>query len=138
MCYREEELRVEKDSQFRLVGSDFLKKSIDFEQVYTKGRAVKVENWLVIAYLQTSSGTCRIGTTISSKVGNAVLRNKLKRWVRTYHRKDSSDLKFKSIDFNFIFKPNKQIYKELDYKQFSVCVSKAVEKIKRNVFGEVH
>lgn len=36
--------------------------------------------------------TIRVGVTVSSKVGNAVERNRLKRWIREYVRRHKGDL----------------------------------------------
>jgi ribonuclease P protein component len=34
----------------------------------------------------------RVGITVSSRVGNAVVRNRLKRWIREYIRRHKDDL----------------------------------------------
>jgi ribonuclease P protein component len=43
---------------------------------------------LLLAPAQTRT---RIGVTISSKVGNAVVRNRVKRWTREYVRRHRSE-----------------------------------------------
>ncbi len=37
-------------------------------------------------------GATRVGITVSSKVGNAVVRNRLKRWIREYIRRHAPEL----------------------------------------------
>lgn len=108
-----------------------LRKSSDFELISKKGRGLRLENWLVVAYLPNEFNHLRLGTTISKKVGNAVLRNKLKRWVRTYFRQNEVSF-HREYDLNFIFKPNKELYQIMDYKTFSEKLSVVIEKLKKN------
>jgi ribonuclease P protein component len=37
-------------------------------------------------------GAARVGVTVSSKVGNAVERNRVKRWIREFVRRHKGDL----------------------------------------------
>jgi ribonuclease P protein component len=36
--------------------------------------------------------TARLGVTVSSRVGNAVVRNRMKRWIREYVRRHKGEL----------------------------------------------
>ncbi len=95
------------------------------------GRGLRVESWLIIAYISNDLGYYRWGATISKKVGNAVQRNKLKRWIKTYF--NQNEIGFNSnLDLNFIFKPQKEIYKTLDFKNFKLKLSSTLEKLKKN------
>jgi ribonuclease P protein component len=57
--------------------------------VQKRGRKVQSDHFFL---LFVSQPVIRIGITVSSKVGNAVVRNRLKRWVREYVRAHRPEL----------------------------------------------
>lgn len=67
----------------------------------------------------------RWGWSISKKVGNAVTRNRLKRWGREFVREFGGN----ELDINFIFKNRgKEFYKTLSHKEFNDALQKAFQK----------
>ena len=57
-----------------------LRKSADFERVQRHGKRI-VGQHLLIVHLHNVVGP-RFGLAVSRKVGNAVVRNRVKRWLR--------------------------------------------------------
>ena len=68
-----------------------LRRRREFLQVQQRGRRLYAGEVLVLALGASGSGP-RIGITVSSKVANAVARNRVKRWVREAFRAVRSDL----------------------------------------------
>lgn len=105
-----------------------LKRANDFQALKNQGNFTHVNHWLAISYQQNSEGTMRWGWTISKKVGNAVVRNRLRRWGREFVRGIEND-----VDINFIFKQKgKNFYKELTHDEFKVSFKKVFERIRTN------
>lgn len=62
-----------------------LHNSREYAKVWREGRKYHTEHLLVIAAPGTR-GVSRLGITVSRKVGNAVCRNRIKRWTRECFR----------------------------------------------------
>ena len=73
-----------------------LKKTKSFKTVYNSGR--KVVNHYFVAYaFANDEGINRLGVTVSKKVGNAVVRNRVRRLIKEVCRLKSYKIK-KSYD----------------------------------------
>jgi ribonuclease P protein component len=64
---------------------DRILKRYEFLEFYASGKAVHSPGFILV-YKSGLSGGSRIGITVSRKVGNAVVRNRIKRRVREYYR----------------------------------------------------
>ena len=62
-----------------------LRRRTEFLRVQTEGKRIWSGDVLVIAR-QNTVGAPRLGITASSKVGGAVIRNRIKRWAREAFR----------------------------------------------------
>ena len=62
--------------------SSRLRRSSDFRRVQGRGYKVRRPSILVLWLPRRDHPVCRVGLTVSKKVGNAVVRNRVKRWLR--------------------------------------------------------
>ena len=69
-----------------------LQKRQAFKQVYSRGRYAADPLFVVYA-LANETGQNRIGLTVSKKVGNAVVRNRVRRWLKESFRLMANELK---------------------------------------------
>lgn len=60
-------------------------RNCDFKRLYYKGKAY-THPALVVYVVKNSAGICRIGITVSKKIGTAVDRNRCKRIIRAAYR----------------------------------------------------
>ena len=68
-----------------MVFSESLKKNIDFQTIYKNGES-KANRYLVMYKSENSIGKNRIGISVSKKVGNSVVRHRLKRLIKESYR----------------------------------------------------
>ena len=72
-----------------------LKRKKEFGYVYRNGKSVACRN-LVLIYKNNNTGFLRVGFSVSKKIGNAVVRNLIKRRLRA-----ALDMFLSDIDKNY-------------------------------------
>ena len=65
--------------------SESLKKNRDFQKVYSNGRSF-ANRYLVMYILENGSSGNRLGISVSKKVGNSVVRHRIKRLIKESYR----------------------------------------------------
>lgn len=91
-----------------------LRSNMEFRKVYSGGKNYWNRN-LVLYVKKNNIGNTRVGYSITKKIGNSVIRNKIRRRMKEIYR-----LNFKCIKSNYdlIFIPKKNVvdisYKELE------------------------
>jgi len=79
-----------------------IRKRKDFLFLYKKGRRYKSKYFNLI-YISNNLDFSRMAVIASKKIGNAVTRNKVKRWMRELFRRNKGQLK-KQLDILIVIK----------------------------------
>lgn len=101
---------------------EHLKKPSEFSKVYKKGKSYADKN-IVVYYMPNQLGYTRVGFSISKKVGNSVVRNRVRRLLNESFRTQlklngNYDLIFvarvrsNSVDYHEITRSLKYIFKK--------------------------
>ncbi|MDD9148494.1 MULTISPECIES: ribonuclease P protein component [unclassified Sporolactobacillus] len=69
-----------------------LKKNKDFQSVFDRGRSFANRQFVVYVLKQTGRPYIRLGLSVSKKMGNAVMRNHIKRNIKEIFRNLSDKL----------------------------------------------
>jgi ribonuclease P protein component len=77
-------------------------KRADFVRLSENNRKVQNQHFVAL-YQKSKSGRTRLGITITKRVGNAVIRNQIKRYVREYYRHQRHTIQ-NGTDINIIAK----------------------------------
>ena len=59
-----------------------IKKDKEFQLVFKKGKSFANRQFVVYCYRKERQAEFRIGLSVSKKIGNAVTRNRIKRYIR--------------------------------------------------------
>ncbi len=82
-----------------------VKKNKDYQKVYHKGKSVANRQLVLYLYPQPNQTHFRVGLSVGKKMGNAVQRNKIKRYLRQAVQELENSIK-PDIDFLLIARPN--------------------------------
>jgi ribonuclease P protein component len=108
-----------------------LKKNSDFLELKKIGRKLRPVDWLIVSFVSTEQREVLVGTTVSRKVGSAVIRNKIKRWCREIFRQHPPLNDERGYKINVVLKPvDKKFYKQLFFAEFERQLLVCIKKIK--------
>jgi ribonuclease P protein component len=120
---------VENKKKSKLVT---IRKRSEFEELREKGKRFRPCPWMILNYRQNNEAYLRCGWTFPKYVGNAVVRNRLKRWSREYLRTYGSGTLRAPFDFNVVLlRQKKDFYKYVDRAEYIKQLEKAVKFIEQ-------
>ncbi|TWM22102.1 Ribonuclease P protein component [Bacillus paralicheniformis] len=70
-----------------------LKKNEDFQKVFKKGKSMANRQYVLYVLHQPEAKEFRVGLSVSKKIGNAVVRNRVKRLIRQVIQEERDLLK---------------------------------------------
>lgn len=101
-----------------------LKRNCDFLDLKKNGRRFWASSWILFNFKNEKEEKTRLGLTVSRKIGNAVIRNRLKRWSKEITKNHIVKGDVFHGDINVIFKPMpKDFYKNLKFGEFQAAYS---------------
>jgi len=104
-----------------------LRKRCEFTRLSSSGNKQVAAHFIVISSDPLFSWA-RLGITVSKKVGNAVIRNRIKRLIREFFRNNRS--LFPIADYNIIARSGAS---HLDYSAVCQEISNALSRIGRKI-----
>ncbi|NRG43374.1 ribonuclease P protein component [Bacillus sp. CRN 9] len=78
-----------------------VKKNKEFQEAFKRGKSFANRQFVVYSLQKDEQSHFRIGLSVSKKIGNAVMRNQIKRYIRQAFHELNADLK-QNYDFIII------------------------------------
>ncbi|MEG0371545.1 MAG: ribonuclease P protein component [Clostridium sp.] len=100
-----------------------IKRNSHFRYIYNKGKSISNDT-LVLYNYRNKKDVSRVGISVSKKVGNSVVRNRVKRLIRECYRLNSESFN-KGFDFVFIAR---QRASTADYKKVESAMKHLMRK----------
>lgn len=100
--------------------TETLNRNADFRRLYHRGKSY-TNPALVVYYQRNRAGICRIGITVSKKIGNAVQRNRCKRIIRAAYA-EIEPLLSGNFDFVFVARGKTKYLKSTEIKAIMLSI----------------
>lgn len=94
-----------------LTKEERIKKSSDFKRIFSKGK-MKSCRGARLYWIVNEHGYNRFAVTLTKGFGNAVTRNKSKRWIREIYRELKGSINNNGYDFLFYLYPGEYSFTE--------------------------
>lgn len=107
-----------------MIDKNRVKKRRDFTRVYQRGKSAAAKD-LVLCWRKTGLPDHRVGFTVSKKVGNAVIRNKVRRRLKEIARL-RPELFVAGRDYIIIARPSAA---EISYREMEKELERLVKKV---------
>lgn len=109
-----------------------LRRRSDFLRLVKEGYKLRSVDWMFFSVGANQLEVTRWGWTIPGRVGNAVIRNKLKRWSRVLAKEMASKGRVpKGYDINVVFRPQTAgFFREMQFAEFEKAFEQALRKIR--------
>lgn len=101
-----------------------IKKNHEFRRLYSKGKSA-ANPWVVVYCRKNGRGYNQLGITVSTKIGKAVVRNRIRRRLREIYRLDEAGLK-KGLDIVIVARMR---CRGSQYRELEHAVRKAFAKL---------
>ncbi|MDR0951412.1 MAG: ribonuclease P protein component [Oscillospiraceae bacterium] len=100
-----------------------IKNNHEFRRLYSKGKSA-ASSCLVVYFRRTGRDANRIGITVSTKVGKAVVRNKVRRRLREIYRLNEEKLR-RGLDIIIVarVKSAHVSYAQLEREYLKLCAT---------------
>jgi ribonuclease P protein component len=125
-------IKNRKKKKFSFKYFERLHEKKDFDRVFKNGLRIENESVKILAYRRGDCFARRLGIVTPKKIGNAVVRNKIKRRLREIFRTSKYSLK---PNLDLIFVPKQEIM-SLDYVGLKKTVLDLVKLAKLSLDSE--
>ncbi len=109
-----------------------IKTNKEFQQIYKNGKSFANRQFIIYKYKNQDIDHFRIGLSVSKKIGNAVIRNRVKRYIRQVFTELKEDI---NDQYDYIIIARKPVA-EMDFfqvKKSLIHVMKIAKVLPRNI-----
>lgn len=109
-----------------------IKANKEFQQIYKNGESFANRQFIIYKYKNQDIDHFRIGLSVSKKIGNAVIRNRVKRYIRQVFTELKEDI---NDQYDYIIIARKPVA-EMDFfqvKKSLIHVMKIAKVLPRNI-----
>ncbi len=110
-----------------------IRKNSEYLELKNNGQKVWASSWMLLSFVKSSESISEIGISISKKAGNAVIRNKMKRWIRAEISKYLILNPAIKIKMTLFIKPmSSDFYKNMKFDAFLKAFNNGTKQVEKN------